>query len=405
MIKAINIRLYPTKQQEKLMWKHIGSMRFIYNWGLAKQIDNFKENGKKISTTDLGKEMTKLKNTEGHKWLYEVSNATLKESLRDLDKAYKRFFDKQKKDAKYTKAKIQKSIRIGRSLGVYDLNGHPKFKSRKKSEPKFYSRYDKIYFKNEVVNLEKIGKVEYRCDYDIDLTSIKKFSNPRVKFNGRVWVLSVGIKIEKERTKLNDFSLGIDLGIKQLAITNADDLDINNINKTSKVRKLSKKLKRLQRQCSRKYIMNKKGGSYQKTKNIAKLELKIKKLHNRLSYIRLNHIHQATSKMVKAKPYRIVMEDLKVSNMMKNKHLSKAIQQQGFYTFINQIKYKCEYKGIEFVQVPTFYPSSKTCSSCGAIKKDLKLSHRIYKCECGFTCDRDKNASINLANYGLEISL
>lgn len=405
MIKAINIRLYPTEEQIRLMNKHIGCMRFVYNWALAKQIDAFKESGKKMSTTDLGKEMTILKNTEGHEWLYEVSNATLKEGLRDLDKAYARFFDTQKKGEKYTKAKIQKSIRTGKPLGVYDLKGHPKFKSKKKSEPIFYSRYDKIYFKNGFVNLEKIGKVEYKCDYGVDLSAISKFSNPRVNFNGRAWVLSVGIEISRENVELSDVSVGIDLGIKDLAITNVDSLDAKNINKTQKVKKLKKKLKKFQRQCSRKYEMNKKGGSYQKTKSIAKLELKIKKLHSKLKNIRSNHIHQTTSKIVKTKPFRVVMEDLKVSNMMKNKHLSKAIQEQGFNIFINQMKYKCDRYGIGFIQVPTFYPSSKTCSHCGAIKKDLKLSDRAYKCDCGFTCDRDKNASYNLANYGLEKSV
>lgn len=377
MIKAINIRLYPTEEQITLMYKHIGCMRFIYNWALAKQIDSYKVNGKKLSVTELGKELTILKNSEGYEWLYEVSNATLKESIRDLDKAYKNFFNG---------------------------SGFPKFKSKRKCEPKFYSRYDKVYFKNGFVNLEKIGKVKFNADYDIDLTIITKFSNPRVKFNGRVWILSVGIETQAENIELTDFSLGIDMGIKELAITNIDSLDTKNINKTNRVKKLSKKLKRLQRQCSRKYIMNKKGGSYQKTKNIAKLELKIKKLHSKLKNIRLNHIHQATSKMVKTKPSRIVMETLNVKGMMKNKHLSKAIAEQGFNTFINQMKNKCEKYGIEFIQVPTFYPSSKTCSHCGSIKKDLKLSDRIYKCECGFTCDRDKNASYNLANYGLEIS-
>lgn len=359
------------------MYKHIVCMRFIYNWALAKQIDSYKLNGKKLSVTELGKELTILKNTQGYEWLYEVSNATLKESIRDLDKAYKNFFNG---------------------------SGFPKFKSKKKSESKFYSRYDKVYFKNGNVNLEKIGKVKYKCDYDIDLTIITKFSNPRVKFNGRVWVLSVGIKTQAENTELTDFSLGIDMGIKELAITNIDSLDTKNINKTNKVKKLSKKLKRLQRQCSRKYIINKKGGSYQKTKNIAKLELKIKKLHSKLKNIRLNHTHQATSKMVKIKPSRVVMETLNVKGMMKNKHLSKVIAEQGFNTFINQMKYKCEKYGIEFIQVPTFYPSSKTCSHCGSIKKDLKLSDRVYKCSCGFICDRDKNASYNLAKYGLEIS-
>lgn len=378
MLKAIKVRLYPTEEQITLMYKHIDCMRFVYNWALAKQIDSYKLNGEKLSVAELGKELTILKKTEGYEWLYEVSNATLKESIRDLNKAYNNFFNG---------------------------SGFPKFKSKRKSEPKFYSRYDKIKFKNGLVTLEKIGKVKCKSDYDIELTIITKFSNPRVKFNGRVWVLSVGIETQAENIELNDFSLGIDLGIKELAVTNIDSLDTKNINKTNKVKKLSKKLKRLQRQCSRKYIMNKKGGSYQKTKNIAKIELKIKKLHNKLKNIRLNHSHQATSKMVKIKPSRVVMETLNVKGMMKNKHLSKAIAEQGLNIFINQMKYKCEKYDIEFIQVPTFYPSSKTCSHCGCIKKDLKLSDRIYNCSCGFTCDRDKNASYNLANYGLEISI
>lgn len=377
MIKTINVRLYPTEEQINLMHKHIGSMRFIYNWALARQIDNYKVDGKKLSVTDLGKELTILKNTEGYEWLYEVSNATLKESIRDLDKAYKNFFNG---------------------------SGFPKFKSKRKSEPKFYSRYDKVYFKNENVNLEKIGKIKYKSDYNVDLTIINKFINPRVSFNGRVWILSVGIEVPIENIELSELSIGVDLGIKQLAITNIDDLDTNNINKSNKVKKIKRKLKKLQRQCSRKYELNKKGVCYQKTKNIAKTELKIKNLHNKLRNIRLNHIHQTTSKIVKTKPFRVVMEDLKVSNIMKNKHLSKAIAEQGFNIFLNQMKYKCEKYGIEFVQVPTFYPSSKTCSHCGSIKKDLKLSDRVYKCQCGFTCDRDKNASYNLANYGLEKS-
>lgn len=377
MKRAINIRLFPSKDQEILMKKHIGCMRYIFNWGLDKQINHYKATKKKLSVAQLGVELTKLKNQEGFEWLYEVSNATLKEALRDLDKAYSNFFNG---------------------------NGFPKFKSKKKSKEKFYSRYDKIYFKDSIVNLEKIGKVQCKYDYSIDLSQVTKFSNPRVSFNGRVWLISVAIETENEQAKLNDFSIGVDLGIKDLAITNLDELDTKNINKTIKVKKIKKKLKKLQRQCSRKYEINKKGVCYQKTKNIAKLEKRIKRLHSKLTHIRENHIHQATSKIVKTKPFRVVMEDLKVSNMMKNKHLSKAIAEQGFSMFITQMKNKCTKYGIEFIQVPTFYPSSKTCSCCGRIKKDLKLSDRTYKCECGFVADRDKNASYNLAKYGLEVS-
>ena len=157
---------------------------------------------------------------------------------------------------------------------------------------------------------------------------------------------------------------------------------------------------RLQRKVSRKYEMNKEGSRFVKTSNLIKIEKQIQRLHRRLTNIRDNHIHQATNAIVKTKPSKVVMEDLNVSGMMKNSHLSKAIANQKLYEFIRQMKYKCEKYGIEFIQVDRFYPSSKTCSSCGTSKKDLKLSDRTYKCECGLEMDRDVNASLNLAAYG-----
>lgn len=381
MKKGFTVRLYPTKEQDVLMRKHIGSQRYIYNWGLALNKELYKLEKKKYSTTELGKMLTQYKKLDEVVWLNEISNATLKESLRNLDKAYTNFFK-------------------GKS-------GFPKFKSKKHSNNTFYSRYDKIkFYNNGTVNLEKIGKVKFKSSYkDIDFTQVIKFSNPSVTWNNRCWILSFTIEVQPDINKLEDKVLAIDLGIKQLAIVNIEGMDIPNINKTRVVKNLENKLRRLQRQCSRKYEMNKKGVSYQKTKNIAKLELKIKKLHKKLQNIRNNHVHQATNIMVKNKPKMIVMEDLKVANMMKNRHLAKAIQQQCFYKFIEQMKYKCEWNGIKFIQSPTFYPSSKMCSCCGSIKKDLKLKDRIYKCSCGFVCDRDKNATYNLANYGLSLSL
>ena len=182
---------------------------------------------------------------------------------------------------------------------------------------------------------------------------------------------------------------------------NVLDKPIKNINKTKRVKRLKKRLKRLQRQVSRKYEANKQGNKFVKTNNIIKLEKRIKLLHRKLSNIRNNHIHQATNKIIKLKPYRVVMEDLNVKGMMKNKHLSKAIQEQGFYEFIRQMKYKCEFNGIQFIQADRYFPSSKLCSCCGKIKHDLKLKDRIYKCDCGNIIDRDLNASINLSNYGL----
>lgn len=194
--------------------------------------------------------------------------------------------------------------------------------------------------------------------------------------------------------------MGIDLGIKELAIC-SDGTIYDNINKTVKTKKLEKRLRRLQRKVSRKYQNNKEGSTFVKTCNIIKLEKQIKLLQRRLSNIRKNHLHQTTSSIVKTKPRRIVIEDLNVSGMMKNRHLAKAIQKQGFYEFRRQLEYKTKNKGIELVIANRFFPSSKTCSYCGIINKDLKLSDRVFNCECGFSIDRDLNASINLANYNI----
>lgn len=370
-MKSFTVRLYPTKEQEILFKRHIGAMRYIYNWALDRNNKLYKEQKKKYSVAELGKQLTQYKKEEI--WLNEISNATLKEAIRNLDKAYNNFYK-------------------GRSK-------LPKFKSKKHSKESFYTRCDRLYFKENMVNLDKIGKVKYKSSYDTDLTQISKFSNPHVSFNGRCWVLTFSININNPLQELTNEVIGIDLGIKELA-TCSNNMVFPNINKGYIIKRLEKKLRRLQRRVSKKYLNNKKGVCYIKTSNIIKLEKRIKKLYRRLYNIRQNYIHQVTSIIVKTKPRRVVMEDLNIKGIMKNKHLSKAVQQQKFYEFTRQMKYKCEWNGIEFIQVDRFYPSSKTCSCCGNIKKDLKLSDRIYICDkCGLIIDRDLNASINLANY------
>ncbi|WP_154696540.1 RNA-guided endonuclease InsQ/TnpB family protein, partial [Clostridium botulinum] len=228
----------------------------------------------------------------------------------------------------------------------------------------------------------KIGRVEYKTNYNIPI--LKKYMNPYCHFDGKYWYITLGFEHNENQVELNqDLSIGIDLGVKDLAIVNCLDKPIKNINKTIRVRKLKKRLKRLQRQASRKYEANRQGNKFIKTNNIIKLEKEIKLIYRRLSNIRLNHIHQATNMIVKLRPYRVVMEDLNISGMMKNKHLSKSIAEQCLYEFIRQMQYKCEFNRIEFIQADRFYPSSKTCSNCGHIKKDLKLKDRIYICpEC-----------------------
>ncbi len=195
-------------------------------------------------------------------------------------------------------------------------------------------------------------------------------------------------------------ALGIDLGIKNLAVC-SDGTIYPNINRTAKVRRLKKKQRRLQRSISRKYEMNnKEGESYSKTRNIIKSERKLLRIHHRLADIRQNYRHQITSAIIGRKPNPIVLEDLNVRGMMSNRHLAKAVQEQGFFEFRRQIEYKASWAGLRVVIADRFYPSSKTCIACGHVKKNLRLSERIYHCEnCGNEIDRDLQAAINLKRY------
>lgn len=377
MILSLKIKLYPTKEQEQLMWQSSGVSRYIYNWGLALKKQKYEEENINLSISDLRKELTQFKKTSGFSWLNTPSADGGREALRDLGDAYKKFFKKQ--------------------------GGYPKFKKKGKCETSFYHDPRKLKVNDDYIYLEKIGLVKMSDEGRLPKGDYKKdkikVTNPRIKHNGRYWILTLGIEVEDESAELTNVSLGIDVGVKDLAVC-SDGQVFKNINKSRTIKKLEKRLKRLQRQVSRKYEMNKQGNKFVKTKNIIKLEHQIKLIHLRLSNIRNNHLHQATNKIVKTKPSRIVIEDLNVSGMMKNRHLSKAIQQQKLYEFRRQWEYKTKKYGIELVLADRWYPSSKTCSGCGAIKSDLKLKDRVFKCDCcGLEIDRDLNASINLSRY------
>ncbi len=194
-------------------------------------------------------------------------------------------------------------------------------------------------------------------------------------------------------------SIGIDLGIKTLAYL-SNKTKYYNINKSKRVRSLKKKLKRLQRQVSRKYELNKQGKTFIKTKNIEKLEQRIRLISRQISNIRDTYIHTMTKEIIKLKPCKIVIEDLNVTGMMKNRHLSKAVAECNFSKIREYLIYKAKmYLNIEVTVADRFYPSSKTCHHCGQVKKDLKLSDRDYKCSCGYSNDRDYNAALNLKTY------
>ena len=410
MTKSYKVMLVPSKWQRTRLFQFAGSARFAYNWALNKEMTAFKNGEKFISNYDLRKEFTVLRNSAEYSWLKTISNNVTKQAVKDCSIAYGKFFEKQRStNIKFTKKKLAHFARIGKTPTVYDMNGHPKFKSKRNGDFKFYQDTEKIQITSTHVKLEAIATSRKKNRQKLNWIRLAevgripvgvKYKNPRISFDGLNWWLSVSVEFEPEKTKGNfTETLGIDLGIKELAVL-SDGTFYPNINKTDTVRKLKKRQRRLQRSISRKYEMNKKEGEdYWKTCNIVKSERLLLKLHHRLANIRQNYRHQITTEIIGRKPSAIVMEDLNVSGMMKNKHLSKKIQEQGWYNFRKLIEYKAEWAGIKVVLVDRFYPSSKTCICCGRIKKDLKLSDRIYRCECGNVIDRDLQAAINLKRY------
>ena len=380
MYKSYKIRLYPTKLQEEIMWKHIHCCRFIWNYMLALQNERYEQHGEKnLSEYELNKLLSPLKKEEDYKWLAEVSNTSLKVICKDLTEAFNRFFKKS--------------------------GGYPKFKSRKKCKCNFPLRAENIatWFDGKYVHAEKIGKIKYKADKDLPIgRNVVKIIHPKVMYSNGKWVLCLSIECENQTPELTDKPMGIDLGVKEtMTVAFRDECIVfHNINKSKTMRNLNKRIEHQQRSISRKYKANKRGNKYVKTKNILRAENKLRKMYARQSNIRSNYIHQSTHKLVSLLPCRMVMEDLNVTGMMKNKCLSKAIGEQCFYEIIRQMKYKCEWNNIPFYQVDRFYPSSKTCSCCGCIKTNLTLKDRIFKCEdCGFVIDRDLNAAINLQKY------
>ena len=355
--------LIPNNKQNTKLFRYANTARFAYNWALGREKENYKNGGKFLSDSDLRKEFTQLKKTEEYSWLNEVSNNVTKQAIKDACHAYKRFFK--------------------------GCSKFPKFKSRKFSIPSFYQDNVKIQFSDTHVKIEGFAASKKKNKQKINWIRLAEknriptdcnYSNPRIRYDG----------------------IGIDLGIKDLAIC-SDGNKYKNINKTKKVKKLEKQKRRLQRSISRSYENNKQGKEYCKTKNVIKKEKLLLILNHRLTNIRHDHLHHITSEIVKREPSFICIEDLNVKGMMKNRHLSKAVQQQGFYEFRRQMEYKSKWNNIQVIIADRFFPSSKLCSCCGKIKKDLKLSERIYKCECGNIIDRDLQAALNLKKYGEDV--
>ena len=383
MIRTVKVMLCPNNRQRTKLFECAGTARFIYNWVLDYEQLNYECDLPFVSDYKLRKRLTELKKTHPKfMWLNDYSNNIAKQAVKDACNAYLNFFN--------------------------GTTGFPNYKSRRKSRPSFYVDTDKIIFTATHVKLEKLtlSKKSNKQKFNHIRLAEKgripvntKYSNPRVTFDGLNWWISVGIEVPENTIKPVNDGIGIDIGIKTLAVC-SDKKEYRNINKIKTVRKLKKKKRRLQRKISRKYCKNKKGVCYRKTCNIIKSEKQLLKITHRLTNIRHNYIHKATSEIVNRQPKFIVMEDLNVKGIMKNKHLAKAVQEQCFYEFYRQIQYKCKWNNIEFVTADRYYPSSKKCICCGNIKQNLKLSDRVYHCDsCGNTLDSDYQASVNLMKY------
>ncbi|MGV1084079.1 RNA-guided endonuclease InsQ/TnpB family protein [Clostridium perfringens] len=380
MKRAYKIEINPTDDQKSKIHQTIGVSRFIYNFYIAHNKEIYEKEGKFVSGMDFSKWLNNeyIPNNQDKKWIKEVSSKATKQAIMNGDKAFKDFFKKAK--------------------------GFPRFKKKKNQDVKaYFPKNNKTDWTLERhrVKIPTLGWVRLKEFGYIPKNSVVKSGTVSQKAD-RYYV---SILVEETYIKIsnpNNEGLGIDLGIKEFAICSNGN-KFKNINKTSTVKKIEKKLKREQRKLSRKYerlkIRNKNIKDGRATRqNIQKQVVKVQRLHQRLANIRTDYINKTVFSIVKQKPSYITIEDLAVSNMMKNKHLSKAISSQKFFEFKTKLMSKCKQNNIELRIVDRFYPSSKTCSNCGKIKKDLKLSDRIYKCDCGFTIDRDLNASINLKN-------
>lgn len=381
MKKAYKIEIKPTKEQILKVHRTIGVSRFIYNFYIANNKETYERDKKFVSGMDFSKWLNNeyIPNNEDKAWIKEVSSKSTKQAIMNGEKAFKKFFKGE--------------------------SSFPKFKKKKKQDVKaYFPKNNKTDWTIERhrIKVPTLGWIRLKEFGYIPVNSIVKSATVSQKAD-RYYV---SILVEEEDIKINkehcSEGIGLDLGLKDFAIC-SNGVTKKNINKTKTVKKAEKKLKREQRKLSRKYeslkLRNKKMKGEATRQNIQKQVVRVQKLHQRLANIRTDYINKTVSELVKQKPSFITIENLAISNMMKNRHLAKSVAQQKFYEFRTKLISKANENNIEVRIVDRFYPSSKTCSCCGSYKKDLKLSDRVYKCDnCNTSIDRDLNASINLAN-------
>ncbi len=375
MLRSFRTEINPTSEQKAKINKTIGTCRYVYNFYLDYN-KCLHDKGEKFMT---GKRFSVwlnneyLPNNPDKAWIKEASSKAVKKSIENGCTAFTRFFKHQ--------------------------SGFPKFKKKGKSDVKMYfvkSNPKDCACERHRLNIPTLGWVRLKEKGYIPTTKDGwKIKSGTVSVKAGRYYVSVLVEMPDVKVAPNGGEgIGIDLGLKDFAIVSSGKT-YRNINKSARIRKLEKQLRRAQRCLSRKYEGLKKGESTQRA-NIQKQRLKVQKLHQRLDNIRTDYVDKVIAETVKTKPSYIAIEDLNVSGMMKNRHLSKTIASQKFYEFRAKLKVKCDDNGIELRIVDRWYPSSKICHCCGHVSKDLKLSDRIYRCACGYVADRDFNASLNL---------
>ena len=376
MLKSFKTEINPSEEQKARIRKTIGTCRFIYNFYLAHNKELY-DNGEKFMSSSrfrvwLNNEY--LPQHPEYSWIKEAYSKAVTQSVNNGQTAFTRFFHHE--------------------------SDFPKFKKKSRSDVKMYfvkNNPKDCLCERHRIKIPSLGWVRIKEKGYIPTTKdgyvIKSGS---VSMKADRFYVSVLVDIPESKTANNSSNegIGIDLGLKDFAVV-SNGKTYKNINKTARIKELEKQLIREQRSLSRKYENLKKGGTTQRA-NIQKQKLKVQKLHHKLDNIRTDYINKTIAEIVKTKPSYITMEDLNVRGMMKNRHLSKAVASQKFYEFKVKLQAKCNEKGIELRVADRWYPSSKLCHRCGSIKKDLKLSDRIYKCSCGYIEDRDFNAALNL---------
>lgn len=381
LLKAYKVELNPTSQQKQKINQSIGVCRWLYNHYIAKnkqlyeayQSGLISKHDAFISANSFDKYINnEVKVLDEYKWVNACGSKARKKSICNAETAYKRFF---RGDSKF-----------------------PRFKKKGKSHVGLYfPKNNKTDWKVERhrVNIPTLKWVRLK-EYGYIPTKSNVISGTVTEKNGRYYV-SIVCDVELQvKPKPKTQSIGIDLGLKDFASC-SNHMTFKNINKTKQIKKLEKKLRREQRKLSKKFENLKQRGGTATRQNILKQKLKVAKLHEKLANIRTDYVNKVVSQLIEQNPSSMTIEDLNVKGMMSNRHLSKAVAQQNFYEFRLKLTNKCKEKDIALRIVDRWYPSSKTCSCCGSIKSDLKLSDRTYKChDCGMELDRDYNASLNL---------